>query len=159
MPILREAKQRCATSPCQPRALLEVPPHCGNDRHRAQAPAAEAKPLFLQYAALEEAHGLARAAMAVYDRAVRTVPEAERAPVYDLYLARAHELFGLGKARAPRSCCICVRPAACWPVAYGMPVAGMWRMKQSKKATYFNFSGWMNFHRTPLLAHHLPCTL
>ena len=38
--------------------------------------------------------------MAVYDRAVRTVPEAERAPVYDLYLARAHELFGLGKARA-----------------------------------------------------------
>ena len=87
-------------------------PHGGDSRRRVQAPAAEAKPLFLQYAALEEAHGLARAAMAVYDRAVRTVPEAERAPVYDLYLARAHELFGLGKARAPplprpcQACCL-----------------------------------------------------
>jgi pre-mRNA-splicing factor SYF1 len=67
----------------------------------AQAPPAEARPLFLQFAALEEAHGLARAAMEVYDRAVRTVPEAERGAVYDLYLARAHEFFGLGKARAP----------------------------------------------------------
>ena len=65
-----------------------------------QAPPAEAKPLFLQYAALEEQHGLARAAMEVYDRAVRTVPEAERASVYDLYLARAHEFFGLGKVGA-----------------------------------------------------------
>ena len=86
----------------------------------AQAPAAEAKPLFLQYAALEEGHGLARAAMAVYDRAVRTVPEAERAAVYDLYLARAHELFGLGKARtaAARPCQSCPVPWPCSPILW-----------------------------------------
>ena len=62
-----------------------------------QAPADEAKPLFLQYAALEEEHGLARSAMEVYDRAVKIVPLKERLTVYELYLARAHEYFGLGK--------------------------------------------------------------
>ena len=62
-----------------------------------QAPADEAKPLFLQYAGLEEEHGLARSAMEVYDRAVKTVPLKERLTVYELYLARAHEYFGLGK--------------------------------------------------------------
>jgi pre-mRNA-splicing factor SYF1 len=62
-------------------------------------PPEESKPLFLQFAQLEEKHGLARSAMEVYDRAVRTVPEAERLPVYDLYLARASESFGIGKVR------------------------------------------------------------
>ena len=62
-----------------------------------QAPPDEAKLLFLQYAALEEEHGLARSAMEVYDRAVKTVPLKERLTVYELYLARAHEYFGLGK--------------------------------------------------------------
>ncbi|CAK0786535.1 hypothetical protein CVIRNUC_009748 [Coccomyxa viridis] len=64
-----------------------------------EAPADEAKPLFLQYAGLEEEHGLARSAMEVYDRAVKTVPLKERLTVYELYLARAHEYFGLGKVR------------------------------------------------------------
>ena len=63
----------------------------------AQAPPEESKPLFLQYAALEEQYGLARSAMEVYDKAVKTVPVAERLTVYELYLARAHEYFGLGK--------------------------------------------------------------
>ena len=40
---------------------------------------------------------LARSAMEVYDRAVKTVPLKERLTVYELYLARAHEYFGLGK--------------------------------------------------------------
>ncbi len=35
--------------------------------------------------------------MEVYNKAVKIVPEAERLSVYDLYLARAHEFFGLGK--------------------------------------------------------------
>ena len=62
-----------------------------------QAPPEESKPLFLQYAALEEQYGLARSAMDVYDKAVKTVPVTERLTVYELYLARAHEYFGLGK--------------------------------------------------------------
>jgi len=71
---------------------------------RPQAPPAEARPLFLQFAALEENHGLARAAMDVYDRAVRTLPEPERLAVYELYLAKASEFFGIKKAR-PRGAC------------------------------------------------------
>ena len=35
--------------------------------------------------------------MDVYDQAVKTVPVTERLTVYELYLARAHEYFGLGK--------------------------------------------------------------
>ena len=63
----------------------------------AQAPPDESKPLFLQYAALEEQYGLARSAMEVYDKAIKTVPVTERLTVYELYLARAHEVFGIGK--------------------------------------------------------------
>lgn len=70
---------------------------CSRDLMLAQAPPDESKPLFLQYASLEEQHGLARSAMEVYDKAVKTVPVKERLSVYELYLARAHEYFGLGK--------------------------------------------------------------
>lgn len=63
------------------------------------APAKDSKQLFLQYAALEETYGLARSAMEVYDRAVRTVIDKERLEVYNLYLARATQFFGVGKVR------------------------------------------------------------
>ena len=53
--------------------------------------------LFLQYAALEENYGLARSAMEVYDKAIQTVPQNERLSVYDLYLARASDFFGIAK--------------------------------------------------------------
>lgn len=69
-----------------------------------QAPPELSKPLFLQYAALEEEHGMARSAMEVYDQAVRTVPEDERLSVYDQYLSRASTFFGIAKvcrARTP----------------------------------------------------------
>ena len=66
----------------------------------AQAPPEQSKPLFLQYAALEEQYGLSRSAMAVYEQAVRTVPVTERLPLYDQYLKRATEIFGIGKVRA-----------------------------------------------------------
>ena len=62
-----------------------------------QAPAKDSKQLFLQYAALEETYGLARSAMEVYDRAVRTIIDKERLEVYNLYLARATQFFGVGK--------------------------------------------------------------
>ena len=62
-----------------------------------QAPPKESKVLFLQYAALEENYGLARSAMEVYDKAIQTVPQNERLSVYDLYLARASDFFGIAK--------------------------------------------------------------
>ncbi|KAG7675051.1 hypothetical protein Ndes2526B_g07899 [Nannochloris sp. 'desiccata'] len=64
-----------------------------------EAPAEEAKPLFLQYAAYEEQHGLARNAMQIYENAVKKVPADQRLSVYDVYLARASEYFGVGKVR------------------------------------------------------------
>ena len=42
-------------------------------------------------------HGLAKHAMEVYAKAARTVPKAERMSVYELYLAKASEFFGIGK--------------------------------------------------------------
>ncbi|GAX78150.1 hypothetical protein CEUSTIGMA_g5592.t1 [Chlamydomonas eustigma] len=65
----------------------------------AQTPPEHSKAIFLQYALLEEQHGLAKHAMEVYARAVRQVPKAERMAVYDLYLAKASEFFGIGKMR------------------------------------------------------------
>lgn len=62
-----------------------------------QAPAKDSKQLFLQFAALEETYGLARSAMEVYDKAVRTVIDKDRFEVYTLYLARATQFFGVGK--------------------------------------------------------------
>ena len=35
--------------------------------------------------------------MAVYEQAVRTVPVAERLPLYEQYIKRASEIFGVGK--------------------------------------------------------------
>lgn len=59
----------------------------------------QARPLYLEYAKLEERYGLARHAMEVYDRAVRGVPAGERLGVLDIYIARATEFFGIAKVR------------------------------------------------------------
>lgn len=68
----------------------------------------ESKPIFLEYARLEEAHGLARHAMDIYERAARAVPKEQRMSVYDLYVAKASEFFGVGKASAgPPRCASC----------------------------------------------------
>ena len=64
-----------------------------------QCPPEHSKPIYLEYALLEEKHGLARHAMEVYHRAARSVPKAERLSVYDLYLSKASEFFGVGKLR------------------------------------------------------------
>ncbi|KAL8109701.1 hypothetical protein AgCh_025700 [Apium graveolens] len=46
------------------------------------APAEAVKPLYLQYAKLEEDHGLAKRAMSVYDQATKAVPASEKLSMY-----------------------------------------------------------------------------
>ncbi|TKY47326.1 Pre-mRNA-splicing factor SYF1 [Spatholobus suberectus] len=63
------------------------------------APADQVKPLYLQYAKLEEDYGLAKRAMKVYDQATKAVPNNEKLSMYEIYIARAAEIFGVPKAR------------------------------------------------------------
>lgn len=63
------------------------------------APAEVVKPLYLQYAKLEEDHGLAKRAMRVYDQATKAVPPNEKLSMYEIYIARAAEIFGVPKTR------------------------------------------------------------
>ena len=65
------------------------------------APPKESKPFYLAYAKLEEEYGLGKRAMEVYNRAVSSggVPVSERLSVYDVYIPRAMEFFGVGKVR------------------------------------------------------------
>lgn len=63
------------------------------------APAEVLKPLYLQYAKLEEDFGLAKRAMRVYDQATKAVPAAEKLSMYEIYIARAAEIFGVSKTR------------------------------------------------------------
>lgn len=63
------------------------------------APSESVKPLFLQYAKLEEDYGLAKRAMKVYDQATKAVPNNEKLSMYEIYIARAAEIFGVPKTR------------------------------------------------------------
>ncbi|KAG5876947.1 hypothetical protein JTB14_031318 [Gonioctena quinquepunctata] len=58
-----------------------------------------AKHLYLLYAKLEEEHGMARHAMAVYERSTKAVPENEMFEVYNIYIKRAAEIYGIPKTR------------------------------------------------------------
>ena len=58
-----------------------------------------AKNFYLLYAKLEEEHGMARHAMAVYDRAVLAVEKKEQAEVYNIYLRKAAEIYGVTRTR------------------------------------------------------------
>ncbi|KAF7801355.1 pre-mRNA-splicing factor SYF1 [Senna tora] len=62
-------------------------------------PADQVKPLYLQYAKLEEDYGLAKRAMKVYDQATKAVPNNEKLSMYEIYIARAAEIFGVPKTR------------------------------------------------------------
>ncbi|XP_042474923.1 pre-mRNA-splicing factor SYF1 [Macadamia integrifolia] len=64
-----------------------------------KAPAEYVKPLYLQYAKLEEQYGLAKRAMKVYDQAAKAVPDNEKMGMYEIYIARAAEIFGVPKTR------------------------------------------------------------
>ncbi|MED6136235.1 hypothetical protein PIB30_054207 [Stylosanthes scabra] len=63
------------------------------------APADQVKPLYLQYAKMEEDYGLAKQAMKVYDEATKAVPNNEKLSMYEIYIARASEIFGVPKTR------------------------------------------------------------
>merc|ERR1719481_1276409 len=58
-----------------------------------------AKTIYLLYAKLEEQHGLARHAMAVYDRAVGAVEKSERFAVFNIYLRKGAEIYGVTRTR------------------------------------------------------------
>ncbi|KAF8380771.1 hypothetical protein HHK36_028265 [Tetracentron sinense] len=64
-----------------------------------KAPAENVKPLYLQYAKLEEDYGLAKRAMKVYDQAAKAVPDNEKMSMYEIYIARAAEIFGVPRTR------------------------------------------------------------
>lgn len=58
-----------------------------------------AKAIFLLYAKLEEEYGLARHAMAVYDRATKGVLPEEQAEMFNVYIKRAAEIYGVTYTR------------------------------------------------------------
>lgn len=62
-------------------------------------PAKFAKALFLLYAKLEEEHGLARHAMAIYDRATKAVPPDQQFEMFNIYIKKAAEIYGVTHTR------------------------------------------------------------
>jgi len=64
-----------------------------------ECPEQYTKNIYLLYAKLEEEHGMARHAMAVYDRAVAKVGAKEQADVYNIYLRKAAEIYGVTRTR------------------------------------------------------------
>ncbi|GAB0087733.1 Pre-mRNA-splicing factor syf1 homolog [Sergentomyia squamirostris] len=58
-----------------------------------------AKCFYLLYAKLEEDHGLARNAMAVYERGTGGVEAAEQAAMFNIYIKKAAEIYGLPRTR------------------------------------------------------------
>lgn len=62
-------------------------------------PAKFAKALYLLYAKLEEEHGLARHAMAIYDRGCKAVLPEEQFEMFNVYILKAAEIYGLTHTR------------------------------------------------------------
>lgn len=58
-----------------------------------------AKALYLLYAKLEEEHGLARHAMAIYDRGCKAVLPEEQFEMFNVYICKAAEIYGLTHTR------------------------------------------------------------
>ncbi|XP_048343351.1 pre-mRNA-splicing factor SYF1, partial [Sphaerodactylus townsendi] len=58
-----------------------------------------AKTIYLLYAKLEEEYGLARHAMAVYERATQAVQPSEQYDMYNIYIKRAAEIYGVTHTR------------------------------------------------------------
>ena len=65
----------------------------------ANVPAEDAAEFFVKYAKAEEAYGLARHAMAVYDRATKAVPPAARLDMHRLYIKKVEQHYGVTKTR------------------------------------------------------------
>lgn len=58
-----------------------------------------AKNFYLLYAKLEEEHGLARHVMSVYERAVSSVQEIDMFDMFNLYIKKAAEIYGIPRTR------------------------------------------------------------
>lgn len=56
--------------------------------------------IYLLYAKLEEEYGLARHAMAVYERSTQAVEPDERHLMFNIYIKRAAEIYGVTHTRA-----------------------------------------------------------
>ncbi|CAL1376095.1 unnamed protein product [Linum trigynum] len=69
------------------------------ERACQMTPADCVKPVHLQYAKLEEDYGLVKRAMKVYDQATKAVPSNEKLDMYEIYIARAAEMFGASRTR------------------------------------------------------------
>jgi len=57
------------------------------------------KTFFLLFAKMEEQHGMARHAMNVYERSTKAVPTSERFEMYNLYIVKASDIYGVTKTR------------------------------------------------------------
>ncbi|EOA19859.1 hypothetical protein CARUB_v10000110mg, partial [Capsella rubella] len=65
----------------------------------SMAPSDVVRTLYLQYAKLEEDYGLAKRAMKVYEEATKKVPEVQKLEMYEIYISRAAEIFGVPRTR------------------------------------------------------------
>ena len=64
------------------------------------APPEESREIYARYAAFEEAHGLAKNVMAIFTRGIRSVPASDKLSLYERYLDKASEFYGVPKLRA-----------------------------------------------------------
>lgn len=80
-------------------ALQQVKLRNRRERSFRQAPIEFSKVLYLHYAKFEEDYGLAKHAMTIYDTAAKAVPIDQRMSVYEVYISKAIEFFGIGKVK------------------------------------------------------------
>ncbi|TFK54825.1 hypothetical protein OE88DRAFT_1653335 [Heliocybe sulcata] len=64
-----------------------------------KCPPKSCKSLFLMYAQLEEDYGLAKRAMAIYDRATQVIADEDKFEMFTLYIAKAAANYGLPATR------------------------------------------------------------
>ncbi|KAI0340482.1 spliceosome complex protein [Trametopsis cervina] len=64
-----------------------------------KCPPKSCKPIFLMYATFEEEHGLAKRAMAIYDRATQVVKDEDKFDLFTVYIAKAAVNYGLTATR------------------------------------------------------------
>ncbi|CEO95626.1 unnamed protein product (mitochondrion) [Plasmodiophora brassicae] len=76
------------------------------------APADSAKVLYLMYAKLEEDFGLARHALQIYDRAVQRVKDDDKLELFQIYVNKAGEFFGVTRTREVYEKAIATLPRA-----------------------------------------------
>lgn len=75
-------------------------------------PEGDSKGYYLMYASLEEAYGLARHAMHIYDRACKAIPTDQKFDVFKIYINKSTEFFGLAKCREIYEAAIACLPDA-----------------------------------------------